>query len=57
MFAASACNQLCQETGQQWLSRVSQMPDFLKSSPARSFSQPFGPKSYKNAKKIQKSYL
>ena len=30
------------------------MPDFLKSSPARSFSQPFGPKSYKNAKKSKK---
>ena len=36
--------------------RVSQMPDFLKSSPARSFSQPFWPKSYKKAKKFQKSY-
>ena len=39
------------------LARVSQMPDFLKSSQARSLSQPFWPKSYKNAKTIKKSYV
>ena len=35
-------------------SRVFRMPDFLKSSPARSFSQLIYPKKYKNAKRVPK---